>query len=115
MRYSIEVKQKHIDEGRKLSPEYCPVALAIAEHLRIRAEVYRDKIILKKPKPTSLQEMLNPVGQSGYGGFMFGPPVAYNNFSFSIPDKVASESRRFDGGLKIAPFWFTLEIPPEIL
>ena len=29
----IDIKQKHLNEGKKWSPEYCPVALAIREQM----------------------------------------------------------------------------------
>jgi hypothetical protein len=118
MRYSIEVKQKHIDKGRRGSTVDCPIALAVRERLGIRAEVYGCKIVLKKPKPLTIADYMQcGVGNQGQGrsGGMFGPPVSYNEFSFTLPYGAVSKAGSFDTGNGMEPFSFDLEIPPEIL
>jgi len=108
MRYSIKVEQKHIDAGRKGSAYDCPVARALKERFRIRAEVYGDKILLKKPKPVTMQDLMQGSGnqEGGMWGSIFGTSVKYDTFTFTAPS---------DAGTRIEPFSFEMEIPPEIL
>jgi hypothetical protein len=81
-KYLIDVKQEHIDKGRRTSASSCPIALAIVDATGKSAGVTRDYIALY--------------------GFM--------SMRHYMPPKEAQDFiRKFDMQIPVEPFSFVLE------
>lgn len=81
----IEVTQGHIDEGKKADCNRCPIALAIAQHVKVSFKV---------------GNWLVHFGALG---------------SSSLPSNAFCFIQKFDSGQPVSPFSFDIEIPAEFL
>lgn len=82
----IEVTRENIADGRSFDCDYCPIALAIARHVR-----------------------------SNYRVSVGGMSCMIGTFSTDLPLSATEFVTRFDGGCRVLPFTFTVDIPERYL
>lgn len=81
----IKVTQVHIDNGCRLSCSQCPIALAIYETSALIRNVRVRKI-------TTFTDLY------------------HGDKAFKLPDEALEFIQKFDSGLKVEPFEFTLGV-----
>ena len=93
---TIEVAQRHIDEGYRRNCWKCPISLAILDRVRagVRVAVSSFRVDFMND---SFEDQLEPPG------------------SLVLPNEVRWFVMDYDHNLPVKPFSFELDIPKEVL
>jgi len=88
----INVTKYQIENGTRVSPYNCPIARAIRRNIMIKGDRYKDV----------------SVGADNVD--IFSLPKTVN---VKLPKEAKEFIRRFDSGLPVKPFSFTLRVPDK--
>lgn len=98
MRLTVSVTQDHIDQGAPSEPEYCPVALALFEVLRV---------------PEGTPALRLSVGSTQVELSRDWPDERAADVE--LPDEAQAFITDFDDTGAVEPFSFELDVPDEVL